>query len=204
MYESTIEDLEGGRVRLQIIARADRPMSYAQVISGWCRDPDFRAWFISLLAESPYPAYFWETPPVSLASRDQPFEFVLVDSPRLAAATPERRPFESYFSAAGPDETVVSFPNLGGDAFLIVPCPCAALSAYPHLGAFTREAPLDQQHALWSAAGAALEERLGATPVWVSTAGLGVFWVHLRLDSRPKYYSYAPYRVTARDAVDGP
>ena len=30
--------------------------------------------------------------------------------------------------------------------------------------------------------------------LWLSTAGLGVYWLHLRLDTRPKYYSFQPYR----------
>jgi len=32
-------------------------------------------------------------------------------------------------------------------------------------------------------------------PVWLSTSGMGIAWLHLRLDSRPKYYTYRPYRV---------
>jgi hypothetical protein len=44
------------------------------------------------------------------------------------------------------------------------------------------------------ATGAAVAARLSARPLWLSTSGLGVAWLHVRLDSRPKYYSYAPYR----------
>jgi hypothetical protein len=29
---------------------------------------------------------------------------------------------------------------------------------------------------------------------WVSTSGLGVPWVHVRLDERPKYFQFGPYR----------
>jgi hypothetical protein len=28
---------------------------------------------------------------------------------------------------------------------------------------------------------------------WISTSGLGVPWVHVRLDRYPKYYQYGPY-----------
>ncbi|MDF9799652.1 hypothetical protein OKW21_004915 [Catalinimonas alkaloidigena] len=28
----------------------------------------------------------------------------------------------------------------------------------------------------------------------MSTSGLGVYWLHIRLDSRPKYYQFDPYR----------
>ena len=60
--------------------------------------------------------------------------------------------------------------------------------------AFVRHAPERQKHALWERVGEAVERRLGPKPVWVSTAGAGVSWLHVRLDDRPKYYGYAPYR----------
>jgi hypothetical protein len=40
-----------------------------------------------------------------------------------------------------------------------------------------------------------LSAQLGSTPIWLSTAGDGIAWLHVRLDSRPKYYSYGPYRL---------
>ena len=50
-----------------------------------------------------------------------------------------------------------------------------------------------QQHALWQSVGEAMARRVGAKPVWLSTAGAGVSWLHVRLDDRPKYYGYVPY-----------
>ena len=38
-----------------------------------------------------------------------------------------------------------------------------------------------------------LAARIDAHPVWLSTAGHGVAWLHVRLDSQPKYYRYRPY-----------
>jgi hypothetical protein len=81
---------------------------------------------------------------------------------------------------------VVAFANLGGDAFLVAPTPRAEPATYTHLAAFARGAPTTQQHAF--------TERLSDRPLWLSTNGLGVAWLHARLDSRPKYYSYPPYR----------
>jgi len=49
----------------------------------------------------------------------------------------------------------------------------------------------------------AITARLSDRPLWVSTSGLGVAWLHVRLDARPKYYQYTPYREqpgSARDA----
>jgi hypothetical protein len=35
---------------------------------------------------------------------------------------------------------------------------------------------------------------LNGNTVWMSTSGLGVHWVHMRMDSNPKYYSHKPYK----------
>ena len=66
--------------------------------------------------------------------------------------------------------------------------------AYGHLAAFVREAPREQVHALWARVGELVLERVSNVPLWLSTAGGGVAWLHVRLDSRPKYYTHAPYR----------
>lgn len=57
------------------------------------------------------------------------------------------------------------------------------------------ETPAAQRRALWSHVGAALEARLGETPLWLSTAGMGVPWLHVRIVRRPKYYRHAAYRT---------
>ena len=61
--------------------------------------------------------------------------------------------------AADADRRVVTFPNLGNDAVLVVPCPSAGVAdaAYVHLAAFVRHAPAAQVHELWRAVGAAME-----------------------------------------------
>jgi hypothetical protein len=125
----------------------------------------------------------------------QPFEFVLLDSPGLARR-PDPEAFAEHFGC-GPETGVIEFPNLGGDAIMIVPCPLSAPSAYGHLAAFVREAPEPQQQALWQSVGEAMARRVSAKPVWLSTAGAGVSWLHVRLDDRPKYYGFGPYRLTA-------
>jgi len=187
------------------ILEAEKPLHYAEVLHLWQYDAEFRSYFIRLLATVPFPAYFWETPPLTRATVGRAFEFVLIDSPALAGLMAERGAFVEHFTAAGPDALVASFSNLGHDALLIAPCPRASPQAYPHLAAFTREAPLAQQHAFWQAVGRAASERLSRYPLWISTSGLGVSWLHVRLDAAPKYYAYLPYRtheVSSQDLQD--
>merc|ERR1712241_203055 len=49
----------------------------------------------------------------------------------------------------------------------------------------------------WQELGQTLSERLrqvgSQTNIWVNTDGRSVHWLHVRLDSRPKYYRHSPY-----------
>ena len=171
-----------------------RPLSWRDVVDRWQNDPSFRRFFVSLLVDAPFPAYFWETPPVTNATINQEFEFVLVDSQHLAGVRTDQQAFADHFASAQPGASVIEFSNLGSDATLVVPCPRGKLSAYSQLSTFVRQAPDDQQHQLWTLVGATLERQLGTQPVWTSTSGLGIYWLHIRLDSAPKYYTHEPYR----------
>jgi hypothetical protein len=195
MWTPRSEQRADGRGLRVIIDRDSSAVSYAEVLHRWRHDADFRSLFIALLADSPFAAFRWETPPITTATADRPFEFVLLDSPGLGR-DPDAGAFAEHFRGAA-GEDVVEFPNLGKDAIMVVPCPSGPLSAYGHIGAFVRQAPERQRHALWAAVGAAVQRRLGGKPVWLSTAGAGVSWLHVRLDDRPKYYGYGPYREAA-------
>jgi hypothetical protein len=170
-----------------------RPLPAREVIGLWRDDESFRQFYCELLAASSFPAFFWETPPLTRQTIERPFEFVLVGSSALLGLRPDPSPFATHFSSRG-DGVILTFPNLGGDAHLVVPAPVADHRCYTHLAAFLREAPAAQCSALWQNTALAVLQRISDVPLWLSTAGLGVSWLHLRVDSRPKYYRHAPYR----------
>lgn len=192
MWAADVESLSDGRVRRYCILRGGAPVGYGDVLRCWEADRDFRTFFVGLLADAPPGAFRWETPPVTAATLGRPFEFVLLDAPGLDR-TPDRPAFDEHFRTAPPGATVVTFPNLSGDAVLVVPLPAADPGAYVHLARFVRDAPDAQRHDLWRAVGAAMRARVGERPVWLSTAGAGVAWLHVRLDQSPKYYGHWPY-----------
>ncbi len=192
MWTSRTEKLRDGHVLRITVDLDSSPVSYLEILRRWQNDADFRTWFTGALADAPFSAFRWETPPITAASADRPFEFVLLDSPGLARK-PDPNAFAEHFSRAT-KTGVVEFPNLGKDAIMVVPCPNGSLSAYGHLAAFVRQAPEPQRHALWELVGAVMMRRLGPAPVWLSTAGAGVSWLHVRIDDRPKYYAHRPYR----------
>jgi hypothetical protein len=176
-----------------------------------------------LLKESPYMAFFFETPPATRATAStRPFEFVLVDAPRLAVFAdekPDHTTFATQLEACQADAAACVFPSLGKDALLIVPrFPTTvgqvhnnnkeALLFYAHLASFLRQGSPHQVRALWSLVGSTFWKRLTSEttsesePVWLSTSGMGVAWLHFRLDQRPKYYAYDPYKsFVVADAV---
>jgi len=193
MWDASADDLDAGRVRRFVLRRDGVRLRFSDVLALWQRDGSFRSFFLSILAAAPFEAFFWECPPISAANADRTFEFVLVDGAALANLPPDPHAFARH--CQGAPDGIATFWNLGRDARLVAPCSQGAASVYAHIAAFTRHAPEAQQHALWRAVGAEVQGRLGARPLWLSTSGLGVAWLHVRLDSYPKYYSFGPYRA---------
>eukprot|EP00531_Pseudo-nitzschia_arenysensis_P021094 CAMPEP_0116120784 /NCGR_PEP_ID=MMETSP0329-20121206/3356_1 /TAXON_ID=697910 /ORGANISM="Pseudo-nitzschia arenysensis, Strain B593" /LENGTH=147 /DNA_ID=CAMNT_0003614569 /DNA_START=777 /DNA_END=1220 /DNA_ORIENTATION=+ len=130
------------------------------------------------------------------------------------AATPRPVYFEEHLSSPsckdGEDNLPAGcvFTNLGGDATLVAPLDWSPESSemysrcYGHVANFFRGAPEQQVLDMWKMLGNVLHDELltplmvGAkdVPVWFSTAGTGVPYLHFRLDSRPKYYHYDPFK----------
>jgi hypothetical protein len=90
---------------------------------------------------------------------------------------------------------VTSFMNLGNNAKLVVPKPLAATHNYAHLAAFVGTAPASQSDEFWQLVGSEAIAAINEKPIWLNTAGLGVHWLHVRLDTTPKYYKHKPYRI---------
>ncbi len=192
MWTSEKTLVEKGRGEKFFLLEKGQKLCHAEVWNLWENSADFRSFYISLLAQSSFQAYRWETPGVTIYSQEKEFEFILVNSPSLERNA-RSSDFAEHFEKASPGEEVISFPNLGRDAVLIVPCPLESPSIYAHLAAFTRQASESQKHSFWGLIGALMRERVSKKTIWLNTAGMGVPWLHIRLDSRPKYYSYRPY-----------
>ena len=194
MFEVTTDLVDKNRIIKQSITREGLPLSYGKVLQLWAIDAEFRDFFISLLVNSDFDACRWESRPVTLSTIHRPYEFALVNATEFHSRSTDPVPFSEFFNAEGVDDGIVTFENLGGDATLIVPSPRTDQSAYGHLAAFVRLAPKKQTHALWRIIGETTRSQLGDKPIWLSTAGGGVAWLHVRLDSTPKYYCYSPFR----------
>lgn len=179
----------------KITVRRDRCTAcFSEIIAGWQNDAGCRAVFLDALSQTRFSAYFWEMPPIARGGADIPYECVIIESRALARLAPDPEAFSPNFEQT--NEAVITFSNLGGDALLVVPRQIGEVAAYAHLGVFLRHGPEKQMHEFLQTLGRAAEQELRdrAQPIWISTSGLGVAWLHARLDSRPKYYQHRPYR----------
>lgn len=173
------------------------PLSWGEAIE-LLRDeaPDLRQAIAEQIRAAPWPALYWEAAPVAAGRTDARFRWVLLDAPALAGKALDRRAFAAHLADGEGRPEVRGFANLGGDAWLLAPTQaCQPAETYLHLAAFCRGAPAAQVDALWRAAGQAIADRLEPAPRWLSTAGLGVGWLHLRLDTRPKYIRHQPFKA---------
>lgn len=173
------------------ILEGEEIMSHQRFFDLIVNSEDFKKLYNSRLAGCDYKAFFWENRPLTKHNLNDSYECRLIDSEYLADMNPSIQTFQQYFT---PGRDVVSFPNLGGDAHLVVPCPIEDHSIYTHIGNFVRHAPESQILKFWEMVGIEMMDHISEKPIWLSTSGLGVSWLHVRLDTVPKYYQTDEYK----------
>jgi hypothetical protein len=166
-------------------------MTFEEVFSGWAADGDFREAYHEFLRQDHREAVFWEHPKVQVSWLDDAYECALVDNDALARLRPNPGPFLQQIREA---RYTSVFDNLGGDARMIVPAGEGGVKPYAHLMAFVRSAAPEEWHDFWQKVGEEVLKTVNQRPVYLNTHGLGISWLHVRLDSRPKYYHFRGYR----------
>lgn len=185
-------------IRFSYVTTDDTKLSFREVMERWADingDGSLdRAFHSQVLSDLPFDAYRWETPVVDLLRFERPFEFVVIEDQALNRPENDSA-FRNQFNEATDEQTIVTFENLGRDAVLVVPLPGGQQVNHCHLASFLNTCTASQESLLWHHVGKAMLNRVSDEPVWLSTAGGGVPWLHVRLDNKPKYYSYQPYRA---------
>jgi hypothetical protein len=147
--------------------------------------------FLDVLRKFPSSTYFFECVSVNhLNVKIKNFEFVLISANIPQKNDPSR--FLQYFSK---NCSVVSFLTLHKDSKLIVPCHQYSEKNYSSLGPYIRQDLTQQYLDLFQKIGYEMLSllKLKTNSIWLNTHRLGVNWLHIRLDSKPKYYHYQPY-----------
>jgi len=192
MWQVKTEILQKDKLIKYSISQESKAITQIEFLDYLTNSKPFRSFYNQIIKDNPFKGFFWENPPFSISTSKQIYEFVLIKSQFLEQLiTPDTESFKEYFN---PQKQIVTFKNLGKDATLIVPSPQSELSNYTHLGQFIRYAPTDQIDAFWKNIGITVKAELEEKKVWLNTEGTGVYWLHARLDSYPKYYKFNPYR----------
>lgn len=164
--------------------------------------------------------YFFETPPITYNTYQYiPFEFMLIPADELAYVGANFNPFSKKFSKScqldSSDHSnrnkhgrkVVSFSNINNDSTLVVPCPVyientssatSSFQDFAHISRFMKNADKILIRETLKRLASETMKVLTEHPndkFWVSTSGLGVSWIHFRIDSRPKYYNWEEYKT---------
>lgn len=173
------------------ILHGEKRLTFNEVIFFWKNSIEFIEFYNSILAESEYDSFFWENPPMNINSLERYYEFVLIESTALSKITQDEVTFSKYFS---PQKKANSFFNLGKNAKLIIPTLSNNSVNYSSISKFVRTSNKDQYNEFWNLVGVEYERELEDEWKWLSTSGLGVHWLHVRIDSRPKYYIFKEYK----------
>lgn len=185
-----------------ILYNDDGYVSYFDFVSKLRESSEMRKLLTSTLQSVDYPGYFWESiPTTSHRAPETPYEFVLLSTSSFNGLDPEVHAFASHFDACTSGSLVTNFPNLGHDAMLVTPCPTPELTSHcGHLADFIRSANDETLDAFWKRVGEQVLHRMeeNDSAFWLSTSGLGVIWLHVRIDDYPKYYNYSPYKREGR------
>jgi hypothetical protein len=101
MFESTTEKLDRDHVVKYCLTEDGVPLTYAKVLNLWQFDRSFRSYFTSLLADSSFSAYRWETPPISDHTITRYFEFVLLNSPEFISRSTDSKAYRTHLTSYG-------------------------------------------------------------------------------------------------------
>ena len=167
-----------------------RQLSHRDVYRLWREDPDFVRFYVRLMLDTSCDGFCWETPPVVLENLGDEHEFAVIRSEAHARLRQNWTPFSEHFRNGN---LAVSFLNLGKNGIMIAPQPDRSFDG-GSIASFLKTASDERVIALWQLVGKEMIKRVNNVPIWLSTAGLGVSWLHVRLDSKPKYYRYSTYK----------
>jgi hypothetical protein len=192
-YTASTSDFTVKSVLLQLQENG-HPLSFATVIKYWKERAPFREFYTATLLKHGGNGCFWEHPRLNQSTADQASECVITQTDAFSQRTANFRPFAQ---AVSPGKSISIFPNLSGNALLAVPNQSEESRFNGRdLISFLQTAPTDLVHGLWKAIGVETTTAIETEAPfhYLSTHGLGVLWLHVRLEKRPKYYHHRPYR----------
>lgn len=134
--------------------------------------------------------FFWRTSVID-NSVDLPYHEEFIEDERFLSQTrQDLKAFNEHFiSKKNIDKKyAIHFPNLSSDTTLVVPVPKKGKN-FINLFYFMKNASKIQQQELWKLVVKQAKTMLKKHKnIWISTHGLGVNYLHVRISNSPKYY----------------
>ena len=131
--------------------------------------------------------YFWRTS-VQSNKNDLIYKEEFIEDERLLNAKEDFKPFLEHLDKNKDEKYVISFPNLSGDTILVVPIPRKS-KRFTNMFYFMTNASEIQKKELWKKVAEQAKIFLKTNEnIWISTHGLGVNYLHVRICNTPKYY----------------
>lgn len=148
---------------------------------------NFRNEIINIFIDSQFTDVFWEFPQYSANTSNNLAEFMLIESFPFGQA--DSSSFAEHLKNKE-DNQVVIFKNLSGDTKLIaINSHNTGNQTFCHIMEFMKKTSYENKHNLLIKIGKEMIIYTNSTkPVYLSTHGHGVPWLHVRICSKPKYY----------------
>lgn len=185
-FEAELEDTIKYKIENQ-----NQVLCFKTVIDLLINSSEFRLELSQVLKQSKFEGFYLEVKPCSTATLENDFEFVTVFGRHFGEFSMDVESFKEHFID---EEKTLSFKNRRGNSELIVPNNINPECNYAHLAVFLRTATNDEIDDFWKTIGLSYSKSINDKPVWLSTSGLGVHWLHMRIDQKPKYYRYSSFK----------
>lgn len=174
------------------LRRGEQYLSFKDVFEMWGNNPKFVEFYKDELIKLDHQAFYWEHPAIKKEFLEKKYECILQRSGPLEHLPCNENHFKDYLHTK---EQVADFMNSGKDARLVIPTKKTDKEIYNHIGKFIRLADNEQIIEIFKRVGVKIFEEIDKQKlIWLNTAGLGVIWLHIRLDTRPKYYRTIKYK----------
>jgi len=167
-------------------------LSFKEVFNLWQQNVEFVKFYKNELLNLKYQAFYWEHPALNKGFLNKRYECILQRSRPLEHLPIDERSFRDYLFQ---EAAVTDFMNLGKDARLVIPTKKTDKEIYNHFGKFLRFAAEEQIIAVFKSVGKTILEEIETQKlIWLNTEGTGVIWLHIRMDTKPKYYKTVRYK----------
>jgi len=174
------------------LKKEEQYLSFKNVFELWANDSEFVEFYKTELIKLNYQAFCWEHPALKKEFLEKKYECILQRSKPLEHLPINENVFKNYIYEK---EQVADFMNLGKNARLVIPTKKIDKEIYNHMGKFIRLADAEQVNEVFKSIGKIIFEEIETKKlIWLNTAGLGIIWLHIRMDTKPKYYKTKSYK----------